>query len=273
VGDGVSWGPPPGPPPGTPPDPSAAPAGHSPADDYFSLGPPLPPQSLEAGAPGAASMGSTGSDCDASAATHSGRRRAVRPLVIAALAVGVLTVVGVSVSAAEGGPNSRPAATTASTTPSNTAPTPGSRNGFRGHGFGPGGPAWAGGLAGPGGGVLHGEFVRRNGNGYQTVDVQVGQVTAVSSSSITVNSSDQFKKTYSVTTNTLVNAGRDGIGTVKVNDNVSVQAVVNGTTTEAANIVDLTSLGNIHQHWRPAPPPSASAPSGSAPATPSPSTP
>jgi hypothetical protein len=218
-------------------------------------------------------MGGSDLDPDASASAPSGRRRAVRPLVIATLSVGVLTLVGVSVSAAESGPSSRPAATTASTTPSNTAPTPGPRREFRGHGFGPGGTAWAGGLAGPGGGVLHGEFVRRNGNGYQTVDVQVGQVTAVSSSSITVNSSDSFKKTYSVTTNTLVNAGRDGIGTVKVNDNVSVQAVVNGTTTEAANIVDQTSLRSIHQHWLPAPPPSSSAPSGSAPSTPSPSAP
>jgi hypothetical protein len=181
--------------------------------------------------------------------------------------------VGVSVSAAEGGPNARPAATTASTTPGNTAPTPGPRKEFRGHGFGPGGPAWAGGLAGPGGGVLHGEFVRRNGNGYQTVDVQVGQVTAVNSSSITVKSADGFSKSYSVTTNTLVNAGRDGIGTVKVGHNVSIQAVVNGTTTEAASIVDQTTIGSIHQHWWPAPPPSASAPSTPAPSGSAPSTP
>jgi hypothetical protein len=232
------------------------------------MGPPLPPQSPQTGAPGGTPAG--GTDPDAGGKHRLSRRRAVRPLVISALAVGVLTLIGVSVSAAEGGQSSPPAASTASTTPG-AAPTPGPRQAFRGHGFRPGGLAWAGGLGGPRGGVLHGEFVRRNGSGYQTVDVQVGQATAVSSSSITVKSSDQFTKTYSVTTNTLVNAGRDGIGTVKVGHTVSVQAVVNGSTAEAANIVDQTTLGSLRQHWRPVPPPSASAPSPSSP-QPSPST-
>ena len=175
-------------------------------------------------------------------------------MVIGALLVGVLTIVGVSVSAAQ---SSGPAASTPSTT-APPAPAPGPRAGLR-HGFGPGR------LGGVGGGVLHGEFVRRNGNGYQTVDVQTGQVTAVSSSSITLKSSDGFTKSYSVDTNTLVNAGRDGIGTVKVNDNAYVLAVVSGQTAQAAYIVDSTTLGGIRQHWRPMPPPSASSPSTSTP--------
>ncbi|HSS11555.1 MAG TPA: hypothetical protein VLL25_16840, partial [Acidimicrobiales bacterium] len=190
---------------------------------------------------------------------RSNRGRAVRPAVIAALAVGVLTIVGVSVSAAQ---SSGPAASPSSTTTPTTAPNSGlPRQGFRGHGYGPGG---LGGLAGFGG-VIHGEYVRPNGTGYQTVDVQVGQVTAVSSSSITLKSVDEFTKTYSVDTNTLVNAGRDGIGSVKVNDKASVQAVVKGKTAAAVNIIDSTTLGALRQHWRPVAPPSTSTPSTTTP--------
>jgi hypothetical protein len=88
VGDGENWGPPPGPPP---------------ADDYFSLGPPLPPL------PPLLPLPPTEGDAPVSLVVDSGmgggrrsnRGRAVRPAVVAALAVGVLTIVGVSVSAAE----------------------------------------------------------------------------------------------------------------------------------------------------------------------------
>ena len=101
------------------------------------------------------------------------------------------------------------------------------------------------------GGPLHGEFtVRRpDGTGFQTVAVQTGEVTAVSSSSITVKSEDGFSRTFSVDENTVVGAGRDGIGAVKTGDTVRVAGVVEGGQAKAAAILDKTSLGKIGEHW------------------------
>jgi hypothetical protein len=39
-----------------------------------------------------------------------------------------------------------------------------------------------------------------------------------------------------------------------------IEAVVNGSTAEAASIVDTTTLGSIHGHWRPQPPAAPAAP-------------
>ncbi len=187
------------------------------------------------------------------------RRRTVSTAVIAA-AAGALAFAGVSVASAQSS-GTTPPSTAAPSTPSTTTPQkpPGPR-GFRG-GLGP----FVGGLGA--GGAIHGEYVRPNGSGYQTVDVQVGTVQKVSQTSIEVKSADNFDKTYSVTTNTVVNAGRDGIGTVKAGDKVSVSAVVNGTTPEARSVMDSTSLGSIRQHWSPQPPPSTGSPSTGSPST------
>ncbi len=114
------------------------------------------------------------------------------------------------------------------------------------------------------GGAIHGELVVPNGSGgYRTVDIQTGTVDAVSTSSITVRSADGFTKSYDVTTNTVVNAGRDGIGTVKKGDTVYVSAAVQNGKTEAMSIIDRTSLGNIRGHWFPG---SRTKPNGTAPA-------
>ena len=101
---------------------------------------------------------------------------------------------------------------------------------------------------GPGGfGMLHGQFVvAKSGGGYQTVDVQDGQVTAVSTTSITLKSSDGFTKTYVVTSSTMVDAQRDGIGSVKVGNQASLYATVSGSTVTAANVADLTLLQQDH---------------------------
>ena len=123
------------------------------------------------------------------------------------------------------------------------APTPG--------GMGPGGMR-PGGMGGMGaGGAIHGEFVRPapGGSGYQTVDVQSGKVTAVSSSSITVQSADGFTRTYDVTADTLVDAGRDGISNVKTDDQVTLTAVVANGTATASNVMDRTNLASIRQAW------------------------
>jgi hypothetical protein len=177
---------------------------------------------------------------------------------------GALALVGVGVASAQ---SSGTTTTTPSTVaPSTTSPTPkpaAGPRGLSGKGFpGPGGP---GGLDGFGpGGTIRGEFVRPNGSGgYQTVDTQTGVVQAgVSNTSIAVKSADGVTKTYSVTTNTVVNSGRDGIGSVKAGDTVEIEAVVpaSGGTPEAASIVDRTSLGSIQGHWKPQRPATPSTP-------------
>jgi hypothetical protein len=129
------------------------------------------------------------------------------------------------------------------------APGPGMKGGFGGgHMGGPGGPGGAG-------GAIHGQLTVPNGSGYRTIDTQSGEVTDVNQSSITVKRADGFSKTYSVTENTLVNAGRDGIGSVKTGDTVRVNAAEDGTTAEAMNIDDVTTSKAIHDHWRPQAPP------------------
>jgi len=101
-------------------------------------------------------------------------------------------------------------------------------------------------------GAIHGEFVQPDGNGgYRTVDMQVGDVTSVSSDSISVKSADGFSKTYSVDENTVVNSGRDGIANVKNGDKVSVNGVVTNGKAAARSIQDMTTLGQIRQHWNP----------------------
>jgi hypothetical protein len=97
-------------------------------------------------------------------------------------------------------------------------------------------------------GVLHGQFVvAKPGGGDETVDVQNGQVTAVSSTSITLKSSDGFTKTYVVASSTLVDAQRDGIGSIKVGNQASVLATVSGSTATASSIMDRTL---VQQNWQ-----------------------
>ena len=58
-------------------------------------------------------------------------------------------------------------------------------------------------------------------------------------------------RTYSVDQNTVVNSGRDGIGNVKNGDTVRVNAVVSNGKAAAHDIMDMTTLGQIRQHWNP----------------------
>jgi hypothetical protein len=83
-----------------------------------------------------------------------------------------------------------------------------------------------------------------SGGGYQTEAIQRGKVTAISSSSVTVVSPDNYTKTYQVTGSTSVNAGNGGLSTVKVGDQVSLTATVHGSTATMNSIVDLSRLGN-----------------------------
>jgi hypothetical protein len=88
---------------------------------------------------------------------------------------------------------------------------------------------------------LHGEFtVEKEDGGYQTVATQTGEVTAVSTDSITVKSEDGYSRTYAVTEDTMVNAARDGIGDIKNGDTVHVMATVADGKATAVNVNDNT---------------------------------
>jgi hypothetical protein len=160
---------------------------------------------------------------------------------------------GVAVAALLGGAGAALAATNSSGTPATqsavvSTPVPSPSPGQPGAAW-PRGRHFGGkfGLGGGLFGVLHGQLVvAKPGGGDQTVDVQNGQVTAVSSTSITLKSSDGFTKTYVVASSTVVDAQRDGIGSVKVGNQASVLATVSGSTATAASIMDRTL---VQQNW------------------------
>jgi hypothetical protein len=142
-----------------------------------------------------------------------------------------------------------------------TSPSPGTQkqegvvpgqDGRRGPGGGMrGGPGFGGGLAGPMG-ALHGEFVvPKQGGGYQTLVVQRGAVSSVSTSTITVKSDDGFSATYSVSADTLVNAARDGIGSVKKGDEVSLLAQQKSGDDAALQIGDFTRMQGLRDRFGP----------------------
>ena len=194
------------------------------------------------------------------------RRVAVMAGVIA---VGVLAGAGVAVAATStSSPTPAPSASpSASAKPPFSGQPP--KGAFRIHGGpGPFGFGFAGpGLLGPGllgGGLLgavHGTVVvPKSGGGYQTVAFQNGKVTAVSSTSITLHSADGYTHTYQVTSSTLVNAQRDGIGSIKTGNQVVVDATVSGSTATAVRILDLSQLKQGFHRFFGAPPGASSKP-------------
>ncbi|MDX6198055.1 MAG: hypothetical protein QOJ79_1206 [Actinomycetota bacterium] len=154
---------------------------------------------------------------------------------IAAVGVGItLGAVGIA-AAADPTPTPTPA-------PNGQGARPDAHpDGPRGHH--PRGPRGGGGPGelGPRGAV-HGEFVVPDGTGWRTVAVQRGAVTAVSSTSLSVKSADGYTKTYVITATTLVNAARDGIGSVKTGHQVAVVATGKSGTATAVDVRDLTLL-------------------------------
>jgi hypothetical protein len=160
-----------------------------------------------------------------------------RPYVLAGVAVvALLGGAGAALAASSSRPAASSNSVAASPAPSPTQQAP----------SGPAGPAHRFGFrVGAGGvfGALHGQLVvPKSGGGYQTVDVQSGQVTAVSTTSITLKSADGFTMSYAVTSSTIVDAQRAGIGSVKVGDQAAVVATVAGSTATATSINDLTLL-------------------------------
>ena len=178
---------------------------------------------------------------------HAGSRR---PYIIAGVAVAAL--LGGAGAALAATHSSTPAASSSAVI-TNPTPTPGQPGAtspkFPRFRFGQA-PGFGFGLFG----ALHGQFVTgKSGGGYQTIDVQTGQVTAVSSTSITLKSSDGFTHTYVITSSTLVDAQRDGSGSVKVGNQASVQATVSGSTATAVSLEDLTLLQKEHPAFGMAP--------------------
>ena len=92
------------------------------------------------------------------------------------------------------------------------------------------------------GGAVHGQFVvPAAGGGYQTEAVQAGQVTAVSGSSLTVRSADNFTRSYRVTSAARVIPGH-GVSSVKTGDQVRVMATVYGSAATVTTVIDLSQL-------------------------------
>lgn len=173
-------------------------------------------------------------------ALQGSRRFAVMAGVVT---LGVLAGVGVAVAATSS--SGQPASPGASASPSPSAsvrphfPPKGPWH-MRAPGglFGFGGPGALGGLFG----AVHGSaVVPKSGGGYQTIAFQNGKVTAVSSTSITLHSADGYSHSYRVTSSTLVNAQRDGVGSIKTGNQVIVTATVSGSTT-ATRIIDVSLL-------------------------------
>jgi hypothetical protein len=103
---------------------------------------------------------------------------------------------------------------------------------------------------GPGGGApfagatvanaLHGDFVVADGNGYARERLQTGTVTAVSSASITVRSTDGYTGTYVVDSGTTVDQGADPISKVATGNTVTTTAKLAGQQATATSIEDTT---------------------------------
>lgn len=228
---------------------------------------------------------SNGADSQAADGGEARARRFRSGLVAAGAAAG-LTLAGLGVAAGQtDSTTSTPAdpSTTAAPAPSTSAPSaaapstaapapvPGAPGTAAGPGFGPGpGPGmgmggFRGGPGGPhmamGGPGIHGEFtIPKRGGGYETLANQMGEVTAVSSSSVTVKSEDGFSRTYGVDDNTMVNAGNNGIADVANGDQVHVTALVVDGKAGAVEIQDVTKDKQLHERWAPGPPPRPAGP-------------
>jgi hypothetical protein len=132
---------------------------------------------------------------------------------------------------------------------------------MRGPGGMGGGPRGLGGMGGgPGFGMGLGGAVRgsvsvptKDGNGYQTLDMQTGIVDSVDATSISVTSADKVPWTYVVNASTLVHAKSAGITSIVKGDTVTVIAVENGSTRTALQVVDRTQVDAGREAWAPKP--------------------
>ena len=89
-----------------------------------------------------------------------------------------------------------------------TSSTSSSAGAAAGAGSASGARAKAGALRKLGKRVLHGEFTVQGKDGVKTVDTQLGAITAVSSTSLDVRSSDGYTQTWALTADTKVRADK-----------------------------------------------------------------
>ena len=94
-------------------------------------------------------------------------------------------------------------------------------------------------MRGLGRGMLHGEFVMKTRNGFVTVDVARGVVSAVDGNSISVKSADGVVTTFSIGPKTKArSAGRVvALGTVHKGDRVGVFGMKNGSADAVARVI------------------------------------
>jgi hypothetical protein len=161
--------------------------------------------------------------------------RALTWVAVGAVGATVLTGVAFAASSESSSPSASP-----STPSGEMPPAPGERGG-PGHGRGgPGGVI--GGLRGD---VLHGEFVVKDGDATKTMLSQSGEVTAVSSTELTVKSTDGFTATWTLSSSTtkvhgfaLKQDGKDAaISAIKVGATVAVAGTKTTSTSGAATQV------------------------------------
>lgn len=113
--------------------------------------------------------------------------------------------------------------------------------GMKGHGEqgergGHGGPGQRGPREGGAGHLLHSEGVAEDADGNViTVRMQVGEVTAVTATSLSVTSTDGYTSTYVLNDATVVERDREDAAP-KVGDTAHVRAVVDGTTATAEHV-------------------------------------
>jgi hypothetical protein len=123
-------------------------------------------------------------------------------------------------------------------------------------GPGGGGLAGPGGTGGPGGGALpgtrlagalHGTLVTGSDGSYVTRMTQTGRVTAVSSTSITVKSTDGYAESYGLSSSTTVNGGQSQASATQTGHTVTVVATESGAATTVTD-QSLASTGQNGQN-------------------------
>jgi hypothetical protein len=154
------------------------------------------------------------------------RRRWSVPKIVAAAVAAVVIAVGGGVAVSN------------ISTGTSTTQGPG------GAGAGPGqGAPGAGGFGGAG--AIHSDAVISDGNGgYTTRRTQTGTVTAVSGSSITVKSADDFSSTYAITSSTTVDSGSSAVSDIQTGDTVSVVGTVSGNSATATALLTGSAATN-----------------------------
>ena len=176
------------------------------------------------------------------------RRRLPHAAMAGGLVFGMaLGGAGIAFAAGSGSGTGSGSSTTSPSAPNKTAPPFAGRH--KGH-MGRMGGAELGRL-GLGGRVLYGQATIQTPSGAtKTIDFQVGTVSAVSSTSITVQSGTGtvHTQTYTVQPSTIVDSQADGIGSVKSGDKVIVIAQDNGSGNPTAmDIRDQTQMRNSRQ--------------------------